>query len=567
MKNIKYLIFIVLLFPLLVSASNSYEITSCDVELTLDDENNYTYDESVNFKFNAVNVLATKELPASISNLEVDKDYFLETSDTKIIKIYSNDYTNRLYNIKYTLKNDSSNKNIYKMPLCHNYNGRVNNVNFHINLSDSISKNNVTFYLNGKIIDDVDFKVSDTKIEGSYHTVKEDDILTVEVNYGTLYYDTYTIMCIVVPITFVILSCLLWYFYGRDLKFKVSRLSKLPSSINLLDMALVNDGVVTSEEAYYLLLDLANRGYLKIVEHKNNNFSIIRGKEYDGKDYIEASFIKALFRKNIRVSISEYIEAVAEGKDNHIKEMVKEIPNADITNNFKRACNNILGLINTNEEKNKYFEPTSDNKKYYLIGMVAIILVLVTSLPFIEINRLYLLPISVLFSVVTLYLLLNFVEKTDLHNREIKIELFILLSILIMIIMLLPAFKYNRLYIIAFGISIICVAIILFFYKYMPKRTVYGSKVYSKIEGYKNFLLDLRDEDLATLLENNPNYLYDVLASSYILNCSDLIIKKIKDHNVKEPSWYTLEEGFTPIKFNNSILRLKKKLKNENEEN
>lgn len=559
MKNIKYFLILIIILPIIVTANNNYNIPSCNTEIDIINDS-YVYEEIVDFKFNNPDVLATKTLPSNTKNIIVDKDYFLETSDNKLLKIYSGSFEKRYYNIKYTIPDTNS------INICSNYNSNVDNITFRINASNILSEENITFYLNDKEID-LDYTLDDKTIKGTYHKLNENDILSVKIDYDTIYYDTYTILCIIVPISFVLLSALLWYIFGKDLKYKVTKISRLPKSISLLNIALVNDGIVTKEEAYYLLLDLANRGYINIIENKNGTFTLERIRDYDGKDYIEASFLKALFRHTIRVTITEYVEAISEGKKEPVKELDKTINDENISNNFKRACNNILDLINANEEKNKYFELKSDNKKLYLIAMVAIILVLVTSLPWIEMKKLYLLPISVVFSVTVLYISLYFISIMDLKYKKTRVGIIIMLALCAAIVLLLPSFNHNKIYIIAFIISIVSVIIILFFYKYMPKRTIYGTKVYSKIEGFKLFLDDLREEELKVLLEHNPNYLYEILPVSYILDREDIVINNLKKYNLEEPKWYKMEKGYTPDKFHNSITRLKNKIIEENEEN
>lgn len=561
MSKIKYILFLVLLLPTIVFASDGYEINSCVVEASINDKNNYEYNEIVDFLFDKSNVLITKRLPLNTSDIMIDKDYFIETTDNKLLKIYSNEYRKIQYDIKYTIKNETNKKNDYKMNLCSSYNNSVDEIEFHLNLPYTIESDNVIFYLNDEIIYDIPFEIKDNILTGTYDNLKENDILSVEIKYDNLYFNKYTALCIVLPMTFALMSGILWYIYGKDIKYRISRISKLPSSINLLNIALVNDGIVTYEEAYYLMLDLANRGYIKIIAHKNNKYTIKRAKEYDGKDYIEAAFLKSLFRKTIRVSIAEYIDVVTEGKKSKIKELVKEIPDNEIHESFKRACTNILSIINTNEEKTKYFELKSDSKKIYLVIMIVIILILVTSYPFIKINKLYLLPLSVLFSIVTLYILINFVTMIDLRKNSNKIQVFLLAAAITMVVILMPSFKYNRIYIIAFLISIISVVIILFFYKYMPKRTIYGTKVFAKIESFKLFLDELRDEDLKVLLEQQPNYLLDILPASLLIGRGELVIKKMKQFNIKEPSWFKLEDGYTETKLYNSIERLKNRIR------
>ncbi|HAB67623.1 MAG TPA: hypothetical protein DCE23_09685, partial [Firmicutes bacterium] len=119
--------------------------------------------------------------------------------------------------------------------------------------------------------------------------------------------------------------------------------------------------------------------------------------------------------------------------------------------------------------------------------------------------------------------------------------------------------------IISFVISIICVAIILFFYKYMPKRTIYGTKVYSKIEGFKLYLEELRDEDLKALLDQSPDYLIDILPISYILDEGQLVINKMKKQKKSSPEWYKIDD-YTPTRLHNSIMRLKNKIIIKDEE-
>lgn len=564
MRNIRYLLLLIILLPTIVLANDNYNIASCDTEITFANDNEYTSSENIDFNFNKENTLVTKTLPINTKNILVDKDYFLATeNESKIIKIYSNEFDKRSYSIRYTIKNDNKESN--KVNICSNYNGNISNINFRLDLPNTISEDNIKFYINNIELTDISFYIDNKTVIGNYPNLKETDTLSFSINYDEIYYGTYTIMCIIIPIIFALISALIWFFYGRDSKYKINRISKLPKSISLLDIALVNDGEVTEEEAFYLLLDLANRGYLEIVENKNNTFTIIRKKDYDGKNYIEASFIKALFRKTLRVTISEYVEVITDNKNHPIKELVNEISDDNLKANFKRACNNILGLINANEEKDKYFEQKSDSKKLYLIAMIAIILVLVTSLPFIEMNKLFLLPLAVIFSVIVLYILLYFVSIINLKNKKNRIEIIIILAISTMIIMLFPSFNHNKLYIISFVISIICVAIILFFYKYMPKRTIYGTKVYSKIEGFKLYLEELRDEDLKALLDQSPDYLIDILPISYILDEGQLVINKMKKQKKSSPEWYKIDD-YTPTRLHNSIMRLKNKIIIKDEE-
>ena len=225
-----------------------------------------------------------------------------------------------------------------------------------------------------------------------------------------------------------------------------------------------------------------------------------------------------------------------------------------------------LPIINDNEEKDKYFEKTSERKKMYLMIILATTLLLLTSVPFIEINKLFLLPLSVIFSIITLYLLMSVVENKEFKITKKNLITLILLALIMLVVMLTPAFRRNKIYILTSLISVLCIALILFFYKYMPKRTIYGTKQYAKLEGFKNFIIAHNMEDFKILLSKESDYFYNVLPYSYCININEEIFKIMKELKIQEPSWIKLKDDFTLQKLSNSLERLYKVLTTKNEE-
>lgn len=238
-------------------------------------------------------------------------------------------------------------------------------------------------------------------------------------------------------------------------------------------------------------------------------------------------------------------------------ELEQEIGISSLATRFHQASNTVLSIINTPEERNKYFEDISEKMKIFLVLSIAIILVLVTSLPFIEINNLVFLPLSVIFSITTLFVLMKFVETYDFNKKNSKITILVILSIIVLLIILIPSFKRNRIYLLAYLISCISVTFILFLYKYMPKRTLYGTKEYTKIEGFKLFIKELSNKELDSILELNNNYLYDILPYSYMFKLSDPVLRKLKERKSQEPSWFVLKDSFSIQKLHNAMNRLK----------
>ncbi len=547
---------LILLFPVIVNAQDEYKVNSYEIEITIDKEENY-YDEHIEAEFYNENVLIKKELPKSATDIEVDTDFIISAPFNKIIEINSTNKDSKIYNYKYK-DITTNNKDLYEIKILNNYNNDLNNINFVINMKEPFSKQNIEFYVNDNKIKNLDFKIKGNQLFGKYDFLAEGESLTIKINYEKLYLNNFSLLSIITPIILSLLSLLIWYLYGKDLRLPIEKVSKFSSKLNILDIALIKKGKVEHEDSFYLLLSLANNGYIKIIENSNNDYTIVRDKPYNGKKYSEASFIKALFKKSETISLTEYLNVIAERKTRTSSKDLESIILIDsLKRRFKIASNHTLSIINTPEERVKYFEEISDKMKIFLVFAIAIILVLVTSLPFLEINNYILLPLSTVFSIVTLFILMKFVEETDLKKKNSKIVVFAILSILVLLVLLVPVFKRNRIYLIAYLISCVSVSFILFLYKYMPKRTLYGTKEYTKIEGFKLFINELSNKELDSILELNDNYLYDILPYSYMLGVSDKVFKKLKEYSVKEPSWFILKDKYTHQKLNNAINRLK----------
>lgn len=576
MKRIFYLILISLffLFPSLTNASEEYSIDEYNLEMNVNKNNDYEYKEKLLVTFHMYDIDIVKILPYNTENISIDNEYKVETTDKKTVTIPSNRLLNSTYNISYTIKNNTNNYNTYKFNLNGNYNNTISKFTFTITLPTDITKNNVKFYLhNEDITNKIEYKINGNKITGTYEDgLLRNETIIAEITYNKAFINMGSILLIIIPPILTLISYLLWYYYGKDLKLNIIKSSTLPQELTPLDLYLAKNEIVTPDDLFTLLLNLGNKGYIRIKEEKNNEFTIERLKDYDGDNELEDLFLKSLFRKKVKVSLSEYIDIIST-KKNKINDNTLEdkVTNEDLPYKYKLATNNVLPLINNDEKKSQYYELNSESKKNYLIAFIAVIILLITSVPFIETNRLYLLFISTIYSIVILKVIINIVDQINLENikknkNNKKNIIIIIILLLLSFIMLMTAFKRNLLYTIAFIIGFICSLIILILYKYMPKRTIYGNKIYSKIESLKLFINTCSNDEIQEQLKNNKNYLYNLLPYSYLMNCEERVIKLLKEFNTSLPKWYILKDDKTITKLNNSILRLRRKLKNINEE-
>ena len=569
MKKILYIISLFLVCLTVCYAKEDYRIDKYKVEISVNSDNNIDVKEDVSVSFHKLKGTLKKELPYNVMNLKINTDYDVETTNKKVVSIDNNGVINPLYSLTYTLPN--SNHDNYDIDIINSYDSTILETEFVVNLPSSITKDNISFVYEGEdVTDDVNYKIVNNKITGTYKkALMTGDKITLKVKYKQVYVNSLNLLVLILPIVLTIISYLIWYRYGKDLNVNIVKSANLPKELTPLDIALVQNENVKDDDMFGFLIYMANKGYIKIIEEKSNEFYLERVKDYDGDNYQEEVFLKSLFKKTLKVSLSEYIDLVS-AKEKIEKEEVLEnkIDNNELSYRYRRVLTNLLPVVNNDEEKSVYYELESDKKKNILVFFVAFILILITLVPFIEINNLSLFPLSIIYSVVSLKVLVTLVDYIDineLHRKRNKYYLVISIIVVFIIcfILLVPSFRRNLIYSVAFLISLLSVLVILVLYKYMPKRTLYGSRVYAKIEGLKIFIDTCDKESLDLVTKKNKSYLYDLLGYSYVLGNTNKVVNLFKMSEVKKPSWYKLKSEFSVMKFFNSLNRLKSNLSNK----
>ena len=108
----------------------------------------------------------------------------------------------------------------------------------------------------------------------------------------------------------------------------------------------------------------------------------------------------------------------------------------------------------------------------------------------------------------------------DIESSKKMIFTFILLFI--GIILWIGSYLYirdlNPNYNIIYVLSFIAIFISGFFVIIMNRKTTYGEMITAKILGFRNYLNTAEKDKLNALVEENPNYFYDILPYTYVLN-------------------------------------------------
>ena len=422
----------------------------------------------------------------------------------------------------------------------------IERVNFTINMPTEFDESLLGFS-SGSVTstsNNVYYEVDGNTITGySYTPIYEGDALKIRLELPEGYFsEAKSIYGSNITLSFILpIGCLLIVlaiFYLKCLRRRVIDPIEFypPDDYNSLEIAFLYKGSVTNEDVISLLVYLADKKYIKIVEDKAQNLfsssgftKIIKLKDYDGNKNEEMEFMQGLFSTSDEVTISS------------------------LKYNFYKTLNSIRTTVNSKENKNKILHKSNKMFKTLFIILAYICFVGTIILQVIDIA-----PTSILIMIcfITLFympfIFAVFAMKNALVIR-IFVGLFILFHASMFYTSLIGSYIIGTLPIVNIIIAIICSVIIIIISGKFNYRTEFGNKIYGRIIGFKKFLETAEKDQLEHLVMENPTYFYDILPYTYVLGVSDKWIKKFESIAIEPADWYESSTTFNIITFNSCL--------------
>ena len=574
--NLLFCIFTFFLFSLNCYA-NDYDITKYDVEIVVDEHNKYSIKENIDTYFNVSKHGIIRRIPlynniirqdgtrernrVLISNVHVNEEFASSReSYNYVLKIGSADKTlmgKHSYSISYDydLGLDKNNKfdELYFNIIGTEWDTDVSNVTFKITMPKEFDASKLGFsygrygYSN---TDNISYDVDGNVITGSFEgTLLAGEGLNVRLELPEGYFirksvGSSLLECwyYIIPILGVLISYLIWKKYGKDDQVVDVVSFYPPENMNSLDVAFAKKGSVNSNDAVSLLVYLASKGYIKIVEDKKNKsrFTIQKVKEYDGNNKEEELFFRGLFKK-----------------------VWDSISSDELNESFYLTINSILTKKNSTANRKEIFNSKSSNKRYILFLFMLITSSLSTIIPALGYKLsdvIFSIIICNLIGIVALIIVGiiydNNCTKKGL-NSALGFAFFFVLALAVanFTIIGFEYVYYDTVYLIGFILCMVCTYLIYFFYLIVTKRTEYGNKVLGEINGFKKFLETAEKDKLESLVHDDPAYFYNILPYAYVLGVSDAWIKQFEGIAIAPPEWYESADTFDYYRFNRSLNR------------
>ena len=290
-----------------------------------------------------------------------------------------------------------------------------------------------------------------------------------------------------------------------------------PDDLNSLDVAYIyKEGNLEDKDATSLLVYLASKGYVKISEESDDDrFRITKIKEYDGNNESERIFLEGLFES---------------GKN--------DVGYDDLYDKFYKTVNSVQ---RTADEANftKIFKKFVLTKFNLILLMALVITIAVAGLNVYEAFDNYIYVVGG-----AIFLLMSVIVLGSKFNLKLRVIWFLIpwaLSIFI---------SYNEgTYFLANCVGIVCVAIMLVCAALLPKMTEYGHNMLGRVKGFRNFLVTAEKDRLEALVMDDPQYFYNILPYTYVLDISQKWIEQFESVNLKEPDWYDGSKTFDVFVF------------------
>ena len=188
--------------------------------------------------------------------------------------------------------------------------------------------------------------------------------------------------------------------------------------------------------------------------------------------------------------VIERVKSAYDGKDackqvffNGLFKSKNAVTSKDLKNKFYKTIEKITTMVNTPKNKKLVFE--SKSMKMVLVGVVLSILSIVASIA---------------------------IHSETIGGDEKTIAVFA-------------------------GVAIGVISAIFSFF--IRRRTDKGYEYLQRIMGFKKFLETAEKEKLEMLVEENPEYYYDILPYAYVLGVSDKWTKNFESIAIEPPTWYS----------------------------
>ena len=295
-----------------------------------------------------------------------------------------------------------------------------------------------------------------------------------------------------------------------------------PDDMNPAEIGYVIDGKISGRDVTSLIFYWASHGHLSIeITDKSNNFILHKGSELDtAHQPYEAEMFEELFKL---------------GED-------RKVTSQDLQDKFYSKVAKAAGAVRRSFTGSRLLD-----KIKYRAGLVAFAMTICCGAMFYAFSRLWVFTSEETFYTgilaVLLYIVISIVishhrrykYKNLISNKALLVVGIVLFALFAFLIITTAAGKSLTFF--SAAVTVASFAAASFSIPYLNRKTDYGIYLLERILGFKIFLTTAEKSRLEMLLEQNPDYYYNILPYAQILGVSGIWEKKFDGLLSQPPSW------------------------------
>lgn len=336
-------------------------------------------------------------------------------------------------------------------------------------------------------------------------------------------------LMILIIVAAPLLSILLWFLFGRDPRVVRTVEFYAPEGVSPAELGYIIDGAVDSKDIVSLIIYWANSGYLTIREDEEVKFTLIKERDLpDSAKTYEYTMFQGLFDHRDQVDLEDLKE--------------------DFYGTFE-ATKGQLKAYFTMKKENRIFTQSSLGARALGVLLMAAPLISITFFGAF-LNKgddmwMVLTVPAILFAVIGFGSFIAAYDRKDGMSKA-KLTGFNILGVITLIISGLGTLLFSAMTLrnVIPGLAVILASVIsLIFTMRMKQRTKKSSELLGKILGFKEFIRTAELDRIKRLVDETPDYFYNVLPYAYVFGLTDKWAKKFEEITVEPPNWYHASYG------------------------
>lgn len=566
MRKIKYLIVLLIcmifMAPMAINAEEAFDITNYKVVMTIDDTGRYFIDEEISTYFNSQRHGIYRNIPTNyqmtwnidgeyqdieynwpVENIVVYNDnYETETYDDGVTIVIgdANSYISgaKTYHLSYEIQThdlqlSNSAQMIYFNLIGSEWDTTIADIDLTVVLPKSIdgSQINVTSgYYGSETSDKVscayDATVNQIHCTNSA-TLDNYESVTLYVplvdNYFTFpTYDNYVYASIGVSYLLVLLFAFLYFRWGKDEPVITTVEFSAPEGLNSAAVGYIIDSTINNRDITSLIIEWGKDNYLEIVDRKSD-LVLRKLKDIDAK---KPGYERRLF-------------------DDLFKEF-DEVSTDDLEDSFYNSVNTCKEGIH------KYFSTKEHRIFTTQSSFLQVINCLLVGLPMgliigvarysvtYRIDSVFaaLIPGLIIGVVVSGCFVTVRNQWYNLRNFSRMLIVLLIGLLFFFVLILYVTLNINDISLVYIALGIGGTIAMLMFAVPMSKRTEYGNRVFGKVIGLREFIVNAEEDRLKMLAEENPFIFYDILPYAFAFGLTKVWQKHFENLEIPPASFY-----------------------------